>query len=109
MSLESIVSRKLKIKNVRIRQFLAEFHGKIRKKITLATSNLGSFILAYIGIGAAHATSSLLGFSGSSVHGALAGGLGVALGIFFSAGASGGHLNPTVTMAHFILGEEWSA
>jgi len=91
MSLESIVSRKLKIKNVRVRQFLAEFHG--------------SFILAYIGIGAAHATSGLLGYSGSSIHGALAGGLGVALGIFFSAGASGGHLNPSVTMAHFILGK----
>jgi glycerol uptake facilitator-like aquaporin len=90
--------------------FSQNFTVKFAKKMTSTDSNLGSFILAYIGIGAAHATSGLLGYSGSSTtHGALAGGFGVALGIFFSAGASGGHLNPSVTMAHFILGKEWSA
>ena len=112
MSLESIVSRRLKIKNVRVRQFLAEFHGKIsviQHDLCIIEYSAGSFILAYIGIGAAHMTSSLLGYpSSSSIHDALAGGLGVALGIFFSAGASGGHLNPSVTMAHFVLGKERS-
>ena len=112
MSLESIVSKRLKIKNVRVRQFLAEFHGKItviQHGLLTIELSVGSFILAYIGIGAAHMTSGLLGYgSSSSIHGALAGGLGVALGIFFSAGASGGHLNPSVTMAHFVLGKERS-
>ena len=44
--------------------------------------------------------------SNSSIHGALCGGLGVAIGIFISAGASGGHLNPGVTVAHAVLGKE---
>lgn len=68
----------------------------------------GSFILAYIGIGAAHMTSPLLNGeeSNSSIHAPLCGGLGVAIGIFISAGASGGHLNPGVTVAHAVLGKE---
>ena len=44
--------------------------------------------------------------SNSSIHGPLCGGLGVAMGIFISAGASGGHLNPGVTVAHAVLGKE---
>ena len=62
----------------------------------------GSFILALTGIAANHVGR----YFGpiSSVHGAIAGGLGVALGIFASAGASGGHINPAVTMGHLVLG-----
>ena len=44
--------------------------------------------------------------SNSSIHGPLCGGLGVAIGISISAGASGGHLNPGVTVAHAVLGKE---
>jgi len=87
-SIESFAKQKLAIKRPRIRQFLAEF--------------LGSFILALTGIAANHVGR----YFGpiSSVHGAIAGGLGVALGIFASAGASGGHINPAVTMGHLVLG-----
>ena len=52
-------------------------------------------------MGAAHQTT-LSG--GSSTHGAVAGGLGVALGIFASANASGGHINPAVTTGFLVLG-----
>ena len=63
--------------------------------------------MAYIGIGAEHMTSPLLNveMSTTSIHVAMCGGLGVALGIFVSAGASGGHLNPGVTVAHAVLGK----
>lgn len=87
MTIESFAIAKLSIKNERVRQFLAEL--------------LGSFIMAFAGIGAAH---QLALQGGASTHGAIAGGLGLALGIFASAKASGGHLNPAVTVAHLILG-----
>lgn len=88
MSIEKFAITRLSIRNERVRQFLAEL--------------LGSFILAFVGIGVAFSLNSTGG--GSSIHGALAGGLGVVLGIMASAKASGGHINPAVTAAHFILG-----
>ena len=48
----------------------------------------GTFILTVIGIGTA--------FSGNAL-GPLAGGIGVMLGIYYAANASGGHVNPAVT------------
>jgi len=57
--------------------------------------------MAFAGIGVAHQVA-LNG--GASTQGPIAGGLGLALGIFSSFNVSGGHLNPAVTMAHFVLG-----
>ena len=58
--------------------------------------------MAFAGIGAAHQIA-LNG--GASTHGAIAGGLGLGLGIFAAAKASGGHLNPAVTSAFVVLGK----
>ena len=58
--------------------------------------------MALSGIGAAHCAT--IHGGASSVHGALAGGLGLALGIYAAAGVSGGHLNPAVTAAFMFLG-----
>ena len=103
MTIESFAIAKLSIKNERVRQFLAELLGKVTFRIFGKSSivYLGSFIMAFAGIGAAH---QLALQGGASTHGAIAGGLGLALGIFASAKASGGHLNPAVTVAHLILG-----
>ena len=150
--LYSIMTCNMAIKNVRIRQFFAEFLGKIsagtifREKIgcmrysayhqivthflgnfrTLSTKNttkleifgvkkcakkficyldvnLGSFILALVGIGAAHATKFNEG--ASSIHGAVAGGIGVTLGIYAACNVSGGHINPAVTAGFLVLGK----
>jgi len=58
--------------------------------------------MCWIGIGAAHSVT----LEGTSpIQGALAGGAGLALGIFWTFEASGGHLNPTVTIAHFVQGK----
>lgn len=57
--------------------------------------------MSFIGIGVAHSVA-LEGSPG--FLGAIAGGAGLALGIFASFRASGGHLNPAVTVAHFVLG-----
>ena len=59
----------------------------------------GTFILALIGIGAGLRFSEL-----SPLGGAIAGGLGVCLGIFTAANVSGGHVNPAVTTAFWIQG-----
>ena len=59
----------------------------------------GTFILALIGIGAGLRWSSL-----SPLGGAIAGGLGVCLGIYTAANVSGGHVNPAVTTAFWIQG-----
>lgn len=87
-SVEAYLTEKVALTNDRGRKFLAEF--------------LGSFIMALSGIGAAHCAA--LHSGGSSVHGALAGGLGLALGIYAAAGVSGGHINPAVTAAFMFLG-----
>ena len=65
----------------------------------------GTFILTVIGIGTAFSASEL---------GPLAGGIGVMLGIYYAANASGGHVNPAVTSnlyhlfqtltSHFLVG-----
>ena len=41
----------------------------------------------------------------SLARGALAGGLGVAFGIYISVNASGGHINPAVSVAFLLLGK----
>jgi len=87
MNVENYCSTRLSIRNERARQFLAEFFG--------------SFILALTGIASAHCIRIA---GGSSVHGAIAGGLGVAFGIFASGNVSGGHVNPAVTVGHLVLG-----
>ena len=56
---------------------------------------IGTFILVVIGIGTS--------ISGN-VLGPLAGGMGVTLGIFYSAKASGGQVNPAVTAGLWIQG-----
>ena len=61
--------------------------------------HLGTFILALIGIGAGLRSGDL-----SPLGGAIAGGLGVCLGIFTAANVSGGHVNPAVTTAFWIQG-----
>jgi len=55
----------------------------------------GTFILTVIGIGTT--------ISGNPL-GPLAGGIGVMLGIFYAANASGGHVNPAVTAGFWIQG-----
>jgi len=62
----------------------------------------GTFILCLIGLGAVHeaqvAQTGTLGVC-------LAFGFAVAFGVYASAGVSGGHINPAVTMAMFTLGK----
>ncbi|CBY11513.1 unnamed protein product [Oikopleura dioica] len=63
---------------------------------------LGTFILCLIGLGAVHeAQVSQTGTLGVC----LAFGFAVAFGVYASAGVSGGHINPAVTMAMFTLGK----
>lgn len=59
-------------------------------------------ILAGLNVAVAHQMS-LYGQE-SSIQGPLAGGLSVAIGIYVAANASGGHVNPAVTLAFWSLG-----
>jgi len=85
MGLADFASKRLKIRSHVLRVIFAEFQG--------------TFILALIGIGAGLRCSEL-----SPLGGAIAGGLGVCLGIFTAANVSGGHVNPAVTAAFWIQG-----
>ncbi|CBY38561.1 unnamed protein product [Oikopleura dioica] len=87
MAIEEIARKFLKIRRKRVRQFLSELFG--------------SFLLAVIGIAGSH--QGIYGET-SSVHGALCGGLGVAIGIYASLGGSGGHVNPAVTIYAVLAG-----
>merc|ERR1711953_139487 len=71
-------------------------NSKMGLKIVFAEF-LGTLILSFIGIGAG-----LQGTGGTA--GAIAGGLGVALGIYTAASISGGHVNPAVTAGFLIQG-----
>jgi len=81
MGLASFADKHCKISLNGVRVLFAEF--------------IGTFILTVIGIGTAFSASEL---------GPLAGGIGVMLGIYYAANASGGHVNPAVTIGFWIQG-----
>lgn len=80
----------------RVSRFVDEYLS-VRKNF-----NLGTMILAGLNVAVAHQMS-LYGQE-SSIQGPLAGGLSVAIGIYVAANASGGHVNPAVTLAFWSLG-----
>ena len=99
MGFTDFASKRLKIRSHVLRVIFAEFQGDHWNKNAILALFSGTFILALIGIGAGLRCSDL-----SPLGGAIAGGLGVCLGIFTAANVSGGHVNPAVTTAFWIQG-----
>jgi len=84
---ESWLREKMQIKNKIARIMLAEFFG--------------TFILCLVGNGAVHEDK----YAGTGALAVcFAYGMGVAFGIYASAGVSGGHINPAVTISFAIMG-----
>lgn len=87
MSFEALIKQKCRITNPMIRICLAEFFG--------------TFILCLVGNGAVHEGA----YKETGIFAVcFAYGLAVAFGIYASAGVSGGHVNPAVTIAMATLG-----
>ena len=93
-------------KFVHVKEFVAEFIGEVFKSIKmkiLTNAIPGTFILVVIAKSSALNLSALQssGANGavSTLMGSLAGGLGVMTGIIVTGKASGGHINPAVSVA----------
>ncbi|XP_078730520.1 aquaporin-3-like isoform X1 [Lampetra fluviatilis] len=89
------LERKLHVKNVMIREALAEF--------------MGTFLLVLFGCGSVAQVELSDGTKGRFLTINLAFGFAVTMGAYCAAGVSGAHLNPAVSMALAVLGRfSWS-
>lgn len=89
--MEALVKEKYgRITPQAVREFLAEM--------------MGTFILCMFGIGSVAHLVLGKGESGSYLSINFGWGLGVAFGVYWSAGISGGHINPAVTLAMAVTG-----
>lgn len=84
------ISQKLRINNNLFREVLAEF--------------LGTFILIVFGDGSVAQFKLSKGTAGSPMSVYWSWGVGVMMGIYVAGGVSGGHINPSVTVAQACLG-----
>lgn len=87
--------------------------GLLKTKYKLSTPNvvreflaemMGTFILCMFGIGSVAHLVLGRGAAGSYLSINFGWGLGVAFGVYWSAGISGGHINPAVTLAMVVTG-----
>ncbi|VDK54928.1 unnamed protein product [Anisakis simplex] len=85
--LREIISERIHTENAIVREILAEF--------------IGTFFLLFIGT-AANVQNVLGGGNITSAH--IAWGIGFTFAVFLAANASGGHLNPAISFAAYLLG-----